>query len=89
MDKKSVEISTLLLGVLLSLGKTKKYNVNHLLEGMLLASEKWAVCVEKLGWVSDENIKTIKESIKETANEQTDEAIDLLKKMVKDSNNQG
>ena len=79
MDK--VSLSTVLIGVLLSAAKTKKYNVRQLVFEMLLASETWLVCVERLGWVSEENINKIKEEVKEKANEQVNKTLDQISKV--------
>ena len=78
MDEE-VTLSSVIIGVLLSAAKTKKYNVSQLLFEMLLASEKWLVCVEKLGWVTEEKIVELKKEAKEKANEHVKETLTVLK----------
>ena len=76
-----VSLSDVIIGVLLNAAKSKKYNVHQLVFEMLLASEKWLVCVEKLGWVSEENINKIKGEVKEKANEQVNQVLETISKI--------
>jgi len=76
-----VSLSSVLIGVLLSAAKTKNYSVHQLVSEMLLASETWLVCVERLGWLSEENINTIKEEVKEKADEQVTKTLKVMGKV--------